>query len=57
MDEGKKLYQKACDDVSCGFLVKSRNKNEIIAMIKMHAKNIHNIDAKDEEVMAKIMEA
>jgi len=52
----RKMYQKACDDVQCGFIVKSHDKNEVVSMIKAHAKNVHNLDAKDEEIAAKVQE-
>jgi len=51
-----KMYQKSCDDLSCGFTVKSRDKNEVVTMIQQHAKNKHNIDAPTEEVLAKVKE-
>ncbi len=52
----QKMYQKSCDDAQCGFLVKSHNKNEVIEMIKMHAKNVHNLDVPDNEISQKVQE-
>lgn len=56
MDEGNKMYQVSCDDVACGFTIKGRDKDELVMVLKMHAKNIHNLDATDEEIQAKIKE-
>lgn len=50
------MYQKFCDDVACGFVVKSHDKNEVVKMIKMHAKDVHNLDVPEEEIAPKVEE-
>lgn len=52
----QKMYQKSCDDVACGFMVKSKDKNEVVTLIKMHAKNKHNLDVPEAEIAPKVQE-
>ncbi|MDE2025653.1 MAG: DUF1059 domain-containing protein [Patescibacteria group bacterium] len=52
----QKMYQKSCDDSTCGFVVKSKDKNEVVSMIKMHAKNVHDLDVPAEEIVPKVQE-
>ena len=57
MDENKKMYQVSCDDtVACGFTIKGYDKNDLVQGLKFHAKQKHNIDATDEEILKKIQE-
>lgn len=51
-----KMFQVSCDDMACGFVIKGRDKNELVTVLKMHAKNKHNIDATDTEILKKIVE-
>lgn len=41
-----------CED---HFMVKSTDKNEIKEMAKMHLKNVHDMEASDEELEKQIM--
>ncbi len=52
----QKMYQKFCDDTSCGFFVKSHDKNEVVTMIKMHAQQVHNLDVPKEEIVKNVQE-
>lgn len=52
----QKMYQKFCDDASCGFVVKSKDKHEVVSMIKIHAKNVHNLEVPEEEIAQKVQE-
>jgi predicted small metal-binding protein len=52
----QKMYQKYCDDAACGFVVKSHDRHEVVSMLKQHAKNVHNIDAAEEEIDKKVEE-
>jgi len=45
------LKSVACDP-SCGFMVQSHNENELISMVKMHAKKMHNKVLSDKDVKA-----
>jgi predicted small metal-binding protein len=57
MDENKKMYEVSCDDTqACGLSIKGYDKKDLEEELKYHAKRKHNIDAKDEEIEAKIKE-
>jgi len=45
------LKSVACDP-SCGFMVQSHNEKELISMVKMHAKKMHNKVLTDKDVKA-----
>ncbi len=59
-DEGQRekgeLKTVACDP-ACGFSCTSRSEQEIIAMVKAHAKAYHNMDLTDEQVKSMIKPA
>ena len=52
------LKSVTCDP-SCGFMVQSHNEKELIAMVKMHAKKMHNkvLSDKDVKSMMKTVDA
>ncbi|HMD13717.1 MAG TPA: DUF1059 domain-containing protein [Bacteroidota bacterium] len=47
------LKSVSCDP-SCGFMVKSHDEKELIAMVKMHAKKMHHKVLSDKDVKAMI---
>jgi len=49
MAEKGQLKELACPP-ECGFMVRSHDEKEIIALAKQHAKNIHNEDMSDDEL-------
>lgn len=57
MDSNKKMYQVACDDtVACGYYIKGYDKNDLVEGLKFHAKQKHNLDATNEEILKKTTE-
>jgi predicted small metal-binding protein len=56
MDEEsrKPLKQVGCDDQICGFRLTGRDDEELVEMLRRHAREKHGIDAPDAEVRAKI---
>ena len=49
------LMSVSCDP-SCGFIVRSHNEKELTSIVKAHAKKMHKMDMKDEDVK-KMMKA
>jgi predicted small metal-binding protein len=47
------LKSVSCDP-DCGFMVRSHDENEVIQMVKTHAKQAHNKDLTDKDVKAMI---
>lgn len=50
-DEKHALKSVKCNP-TCGFMVRSHDEKECIAMVKAHAKNVHNKEMTDNEVLA-----
>ena len=51
-----KLMKVECEP-SCGFMIRSHDKKELISMVKSHAKHSHNKSIKDNDVEDMIMMA
>ena len=45
------LKSVTCDP-ACGFMVRSHSEKELISMVKMHAKKVHNKTVTDKEIRA-----
>jgi predicted small metal-binding protein len=52
MKEAKPALKSVSCDPDCGFMVRSHDENEIISLVKEHAKKQHNKDVTDKDVMA-----
>ena len=52
--EGHKMMSVSCDP-ACGFMVKSHDEKELVAIVKSHAKMHHNKDVTDKDVMGMMM--
>lgn len=50
--EDKTLFECSDDD----FMIRGRDKKEIMDMARMHLREKHGMDASDEELMAKVRE-
>jgi predicted small metal-binding protein len=55
MKQAGSVKQIACDD-ACGFVVRSRNEKELVAIAKHHVKTYHKMDVTDGQLKAKITE-
>lgn len=55
MEEKQKepLYGARCPS-PCGFTVKSHDKQEVVAVLKQHAKSHHEMELSDEEAEKKV---
>ena len=48
-----KIMQVDCEP-DCGFSIKSRDIDEILSVVKHHAKKYHNMEISDEKISHKI---
>ena len=57
MDDNKQMFEVNCDDkVSCGYIIRGYDTHDLVDGLKHHAKQKHNLEASDEEILAKIKE-
>ena len=50
------LKKVECDP-KCGFMIRSHDENEMIDLVKQHAKKSHNMDVSEKDIRDKIKAA